>query len=413
MTCDAVRERFSDLMDGEMDESVRPRIEEHLTSCGSCRLEWAKFRQTVDAVRGMPQLSAPKGFVDDIRQQLERAELLDREGIPPPSRTGWKRPLMLFAAAAVVLVVARVGLQSREPIPPSPTLGRSPEFSANAVPVVPESALENPEAPDPNPQEALQQEKGGGEGVPTPRPDNENEAAKDLQADASREQDRALPDPALPSPPAAPAAPAGPPPPAAEPGKAGPALALAWVMPCASAEAGERRLRDAFEPVDEASRDSKERETGREDRVAGLAASRMLVLRVPAPELQDTVRRLESLGARPAAAEAASPDPAGKPSCGLQGAVSQAAAPENRPGVAGIGLVREKKADALGQEAKEAGNLEKRQEARALEEAPLRARLKATADAAEERKCKDEEGWIILTVVLEPAPETPPPAEKP
>ncbi len=381
MTCDAVRERFSDLMDGELDEALHPRIEEHLKACGSCRLEWAKFRQTVDAVRGMPQLSAPKGFTDEIRQRLERAELLDREEVAKPSRMGWKRPLMLLSAAAAVLLVARVGLESR-----------------NKTLAPPESSLWKAQVEDPS--EALRGEGGSREGqaeaiAPEPVPVESPEALPPIpetQVVETREPAQTAPeegqvdlaDAARPA--ATPPAPAAPPPDAA-PGSPLPprVIALAWVMPCADAEAGARSIRDAFasesrEPVEKPWLESRQR-----GRAAG-RAPQLLTLRVRASELEETTRRLEALGARPApAGDEIQPSP--QPELGLlpKDAETKTAA------VRGDDAHRARAA-----EVPEMGKVETFGMAAASD-------LKKLEEVAKDLPAP--EAWVILTVRLEPVPE--------
>jgi hypothetical protein len=120
-------------------------------------------------------------------------------------------------------------------------------------------------------------------------------------------------------------------------------LALAWVMPCADAEAGERRLRDAFASErQEESMDLKAglgAELGRRGLLAGSAPAegeierktpQRLTLRVRSAELRETTRRLEALGARPATGGMASLESAGKESV-LAESRSEAALPDDRP----------------------------------------------------------------------------------
>lgn len=51
MTCDAVDELLSDLMDGELPDGTRAAIEEHLASCEGCAASYRRLRRTVRFVR--------------------------------------------------------------------------------------------------------------------------------------------------------------------------------------------------------------------------------------------------------------------------------------------------------------------------------------------------------------------------
>lgn len=457
MTCDAVRERFSDLMDGELDETVRPRLEEHLRTCGGCRLEWAKFRQTVDAVRGMPQLSAPKGFADEMRQQLERAELLDREAAPTPSRMGWQRPLMLLAAAAMVLVVARVGLESRLPAPRDKTPSGFPGkfegpdvsregladtqapsgFSGGASPAPPDLAWKEPV---PDSTEGLQ-DKGGGGGPRSRAPALDaiqhgatHDPARTAPEEASREladlADAVLPAPGGPALSAASAPPSAPPSPAATPGGSvpPPMPALAWVMPCADAEAGERRLRDALAPGSrDESQDLKaklESESGQRGAEAGSASldgrierktPRILTLKVRSAELKETTRRLEALGARPAPGEDEAVRLAGR--LDRQPARKPADAEMRQRGGVETEAVAEGGIDADGAQA---GQTQETAKADALKE-EVASDVKAIGEGEKPssalrkdlRAAAAPEEWITLTIALEPVPEAQPDGDKP
>ena len=107
MNCDQIRDLFSDLMDGEFPEAPAREAEAHMASCASCAREWASFRRAVDAVRGLPQRSAPAGFAESVRENLQRERLL-AEPRPSVILPLWRRPAFLgkALAAAAVLVIA-------------------------------------------------------------------------------------------------------------------------------------------------------------------------------------------------------------------------------------------------------------------------------------------------------------------
>ena len=120
MHCDQVREGFSDLMDGFLDQETALDLESHLEHCAHCAREWGRFRRTVDAVRGLPQRAAPPGFAGEVRARLERSQLL-QEPDPPAAlkRRGRLSLLVKVSAAAAVILVAVHWGRSPQSVPAS------------------------------------------------------------------------------------------------------------------------------------------------------------------------------------------------------------------------------------------------------------------------------------------------------
>ncbi|GEM_PF-3646704 len=138
MTCENVRNRFSELLDGDLPESIEREVQEHLVSCSPCRAEWGRFQRTVSAVRNLPQHPASKGFAAGVMSRLERDQILTL----PERGQGlkrWSSPGFLLkglAAAAVLLLVVKIGTQGPSPSPqPTPS---QLDFSA-----IPESGRES------------------------------------------------------------------------------------------------------------------------------------------------------------------------------------------------------------------------------------------------------------------------------
>jgi anti-sigma factor RsiW len=51
MTCDAAQELFSELIDGELSDDVRARVEAHVAGCEGCARELRALRRTVRFVQ--------------------------------------------------------------------------------------------------------------------------------------------------------------------------------------------------------------------------------------------------------------------------------------------------------------------------------------------------------------------------
>ena len=111
MKCESVRHNLSAYLDGELEPSVRARIEQHLAGCEACRTELAQLKETVGLVASLPRVEAPEAFLEEINDRLAREALLAQ---PRPRPTRRRRPGFLrtassLAVAAMVLVVAYVG----------------------------------------------------------------------------------------------------------------------------------------------------------------------------------------------------------------------------------------------------------------------------------------------------------------
>jgi anti-sigma factor RsiW len=51
MQCDAVRDLFSELIDGELPDAVRARVEAHVAGCEACARDLRALRRTVRFVQ--------------------------------------------------------------------------------------------------------------------------------------------------------------------------------------------------------------------------------------------------------------------------------------------------------------------------------------------------------------------------
>ncbi len=89
-----VQDRLSLYLDGRLDPGERARVEAHLRTCVTCARSWETLRWTVQALRALPPVHAPRSFV--LRpEQVARA--------PQPS--GWLRRTAWAMAAALILVL--------------------------------------------------------------------------------------------------------------------------------------------------------------------------------------------------------------------------------------------------------------------------------------------------------------------
>lgn len=71
MTCDDVRQAFSDLYDETLSGPRLVTLTQHLTTCPACREEWARFRQAMQAMAALGEAEPSPGFAARVRQRLE------------------------------------------------------------------------------------------------------------------------------------------------------------------------------------------------------------------------------------------------------------------------------------------------------------------------------------------------------
>ncbi len=99
MRCQQIQELLSAYLDGEVEPSQQSQIKVHLETCPACRGQWEDLVASVALLRGLPEVSPPAFFREQLRLKLE-----SRSFSAPRRRSwfGWPR----FIAAAAVLMVA-------------------------------------------------------------------------------------------------------------------------------------------------------------------------------------------------------------------------------------------------------------------------------------------------------------------
>ena len=69
-TCRECRDRLSPYLEGELESRVSSRLEEHLAGCAACGAELELLRLTVDGLRGLPDLPAPAGILEGVKEGI-------------------------------------------------------------------------------------------------------------------------------------------------------------------------------------------------------------------------------------------------------------------------------------------------------------------------------------------------------
>ena len=110
MSHEAIQELLSSYLDGDLSADERGQVDEHLATCEACQQELALLRATLDALHGLPELTAPAGFADAVMDRvLAEAPTVGATVVPLRRRL----PVLLMAApaalaAAAVLMVGMV-----------------------------------------------------------------------------------------------------------------------------------------------------------------------------------------------------------------------------------------------------------------------------------------------------------------
>lgn len=101
MTCEDVRDRLDDYVDGELAQGERAVLASHLTGCSACREQERGLRRLLAEAAALPRETAPaRELWPGIAERLRPPVLAF------PKRSTSFQPLTLAAAAAVLIVLS-------------------------------------------------------------------------------------------------------------------------------------------------------------------------------------------------------------------------------------------------------------------------------------------------------------------
>lgn len=117
-SCDDIRDRLVDLIEGELAAGERRRVEAHLARCPDCSREVRALRETLAQLQSAPEPEVPEGFLDGFSAAVQRRIAAER-----PPRPGhrqrlaswlgdWSslRPLPAISVAAALGLLLAFGL---------------------------------------------------------------------------------------------------------------------------------------------------------------------------------------------------------------------------------------------------------------------------------------------------------------
>jgi hypothetical protein len=125
MECAFIQERLSEYIDGTLDADDRKVIENHISTCKTCKEDLASLTEMVEELHAMDPVEAPADFLEKIHERMESRSGLDRiiRKLFIPFRI--KIPLELAAAATITVLVFFVFNVQQKEIPSVQTLSDS------------------------------------------------------------------------------------------------------------------------------------------------------------------------------------------------------------------------------------------------------------------------------------------------
>jgi hypothetical protein len=147
MTCDDVRDRLSDRIDGALDRAAEAEVTSHLATCAACQRELAGLERTVAGLHALGDVRAPAGFVDRVlaraRPEPWTHRLLRAVFLPLPRKLPLEAAAVVLVGILTVLLyrgtpdLERVGGQIAVREPAAPSVGAPVSPPAPSTPEAP------------------------------------------------------------------------------------------------------------------------------------------------------------------------------------------------------------------------------------------------------------------------------------
>jgi hypothetical protein len=109
MECEKVRDRFSSLLEGELNPLEEKAVREHLASCLECKKDYEGFEKTIGWLHSLKDVEAPEGFLSGVFKKMEERKKMGSRS--EDDRPGWfhtlaqlRLPVQAVAMVAIVFV---------------------------------------------------------------------------------------------------------------------------------------------------------------------------------------------------------------------------------------------------------------------------------------------------------------------
>jgi hypothetical protein len=198
MECEKVRDKFSSLLEGELDTLEDKVLKEHLTSCSECRKDFEKFEKMVRWLHSVDEVEVPDGFLSEIQKKKEeRTRLGFATGKAKPGWFGRLSPMKLPIQALAMVTIIFVVLYLTRMMPPEviePKVAKQEEVSQPEAKTEAKAVIKDSEKKEEGtslPQETVRSKKLQQERAETPTPSLPKTEAPVAEVQPLKESERA------------------------------------------------------------------------------------------------------------------------------------------------------------------------------------------------------------------------------
>lgn len=188
MECEKIRDRFSSLLENELDPLEEKAVREHLASCSDCQKDLQQFEKTIRWLHSVKDVEVPDGFLSEINKKME-----GRKRKVPFLPISLKLPVQAVAMVAIVFLalyltkimpLERPQLKGAKHTRPFVSGPLSEEKKADQLPAKREMEKERV-ASQPSLKEIEKSKIPSSEAIPAPSEKKKIEAASILKEKAS------------------------------------------------------------------------------------------------------------------------------------------------------------------------------------------------------------------------------------
>jgi hypothetical protein len=113
MNCEKVRERFSSLLEKDLNAVEEKEVRSHLETCPQCEKEWAGFQKTMNWLHSVGEEDLPRGFREEVMKKIAEqkgkpSQEAMKTNLPWGRLSKWKLPAQAIAMIAVIFVAVYV-----------------------------------------------------------------------------------------------------------------------------------------------------------------------------------------------------------------------------------------------------------------------------------------------------------------